>query len=133
LKAAGRAHRREWQTSRSTSTSNASFKAQLEALQPQIQAELERLRPEAERMFMNDPTKPVYAVVHTKLPKVVDSAASSLAAPNPAEVDLAEPIQLKREQVGRTYETSKKLPGSPTKVIERHVIESIEIKMVPEE
>ena len=76
-----------------------SFDAQLKALQPEIQAGAERLRPAAEQMFMDDPTKPVYAIIHTKLPQQKDTAFGDVKARFPGSVSLAEPVQLKREMV----------------------------------
>ena len=111
-----------------------SFDQQLKDLEPEIKAQLASLRPAAEQMFMNDPTRPVYAIVHTVLPKTQISAAETLAETNPGRVRLAEPIALAREPVSREYENKKVINGIPkVTAIEKHVIKSIEIKMVTED
>ena len=110
-----------------------SFNRQLQELRPLIQSDIERLRPAAEQMFMDDPAKPVYAIVHTLRPKQADTASDGIKGRVPGAVSLAEPVKLGREPVSRTYEKTGRIVGAPVNVVERHVIESIEIAIRPEE
>lgn len=102
-------------------------------LQEQIDQELDRLRPQAEQMLMDDPHQPVYAIVHTQKSRM-EMGRSPEGGKKPvwAGYSLAEDITLSRERVFRTYRTSERLSGSPETLVRDHRIESVEYKLVSE-
>lgn len=99
-------------------------------LEPQVQAQINALLPEAERMLEEDPTQPIFAVIHTvaKKHEHYEYDRGSARSPTPSGVELAEPVKLSREEVHRTYKTEGPAPGAANvRLIHQHSIRSVEL------
>ena len=99
-------------------------------LEPEVQAQINALLPEAERMLEEDPSQPVFAVIHTvaKKHEHYEYERGGARSPTPAGVELAEPVRLGRERVARTYRTEERSRDAPGLVIiHTHDITSVEL------